>query len=295
MAGLIQGRDGDFYGTTGGGGALGYGTIFKIDASGNLTTLHSFSESDGANPYAPLIQAADGDFYGTTSVGGPSSNCYPYGGCGTIFKIDASGNFTLLHLFSGPDGALSHSGLIQARDGNFYGVTSGNATFPGTVFKMDPSGKVTVLHSFTCLDGDGCAPYGSLLQASDGSLYGTTSAGGAFNDGTVYKIDTSGNMTILHSFSGADGSGPEASLIQAGNGDFYGTTWGGASNDGTIFRMDASGNVTVLHSFSGTDGGAPFRRLVLGTDGNLYGTTMWAGPNRNGVIFRLNLASSTSP
>src|SRR5438876_958410 len=156
QAGLIQASDGSLYGTTYSGGAWGSGTVFKMDAAGTLTTLHSFTGSDGAQPYAGLIQASDGNFYGTTSSRG--------------VKMDAAGTLTTLHSFTGSDGAQPFAGLIQASDGNFYGTTS------STVFKMDAAGTLTTLHSFTGFDS--ARLYAGLIQASDGSFYGTTYDGG---------------------------------------------------------------------------------------------------------------------
>lgn len=186
-ASLIQGGDGNFYGTTSVGGANGYGTVFKTDAAGNVTTLYSFADGlDGASPQAGLIQAADGNFYGTTS-GEDGSDA---GGQSTVFKTDSLGNLTTLYRFTGgSDGYSPVAGLIQARDGNFYGTTAGGgANNNGTVFRIDSSGGLTTLHSFMSLS-DGRYPAASLLQASDGHFYGTTSDGGSRGGGAVFEID----------------------------------------------------------------------------------------------------------
>src|ERR1019366_6529104 len=129
QASLIQGTDGNFYGTTEAGGTSGNcsggcGTVFKITAGGTLTTLHSFDGTDGAYPSAGLVQATDGNFYGTTGDRGASGNCPPFG-CGTVFKITPGGTLTTLHSFDGTDGAYPSAGLVQATDGNFYGTTEG--------------------------------------------------------------------------------------------------------------------------------------------------------------------------
>jgi uncharacterized repeat protein (TIGR03803 family) len=284
-AGLIQATDGNFYGTIAYGGTSGngsgYGTAFKMDASGNLTTLHSFAYSDGTNPFAGLIQATDGNFYGTALYGGASDY-------GTAFKMDASGNLTTLHSFAYSDGAYPRGGLIQATDGNFYGTTAiGGASDNGTAFKMDASGNLTTLHSFAY--SDGAVPNAGLIQATDGNFYGTTVGGGASGYGTAFKMDASGNLTTLHAFAYSDGAYPRGDLIQATDGNFYGTTYqGGVSGDGTAFKMDASGNVTTLHSFAGSDGEFPWGGLIQATDGNLYGTTTQGGAGQNGVVFRLS-------
>ena len=160
------------------------GTVFKIGRSGNLTVLHSFYISDGAGPIASLIQASDGYFYGTTAFGGDLSCSFPntsVAGCGTIFRIGAAGNFTSHHSFSGPDGLLPVAALLQAKDGSFYGTTVGGGTVVGggtgfgTVFRMDFSGRTTVIYSFSGVGAETGVgvPDAPLIQASDGSFYGT--------------------------------------------------------------------------------------------------------------------------
>ncbi len=199
QAGVIQASDGSFYGTTWGGlGAAGAGTIFKIDAAGTLTTFHTFDGVDIANPYAGLIQATDGSFYGPTFSGGST-------GYGTIFKIDAGGTVTLLHSLNPfnpySEGAWPKARLSQGNDGSFYGSTScnqgGNTMFcDRTIFKMDAAGTVTILHRFHN-NLDGASPSG-LLQASDGSFYGTMGSGGANGAGLVFRLsDTASTGTTL--------------------------------------------------------------------------------------------------
>lgn len=168
FAGLIQATDGNFYGTTEVDGASGYGTVFRVDTSGNETVLHSFSGVDGQSPDAGLTQASNGNFYGTTTNGGEVFD-------GNVFEMDAMGDETLLFSFSGADGKMPYAGLIQASDGNFYGTTEyGGTSANGTVFKMDSSGDLTVLHSFSS-SIDGAHPQTGLIQASDGNFYGTAS------------------------------------------------------------------------------------------------------------------------
>ena len=296
-AGLIQASDGNLYGTTyyggTGGGTYGYGTVFKMNSSGQITILHSFNQSDGSAPGAALIQASDGNFYGTTSSGGN------YCCNGTTFKMDASGNVATLHSFgsSSNDGSEPSAGLIQATDGNFYGTTgSGGAYHAGTIFKMDASGNVTIVHSFGS-GSDGIRPEAGLIQASDGDLYGATSGGGAYGWGTIFKMDAAGNVTVLHSFgSGSDGSMPLAGLIQASDGDFYGTTYqGGKYGYGTVFKMDLSGKVTILYSFhSGMDGSEPWGDLIQASDGNFYGTTAVGGTYGYGTVFKMDAAGNVT-
>jgi uncharacterized repeat protein (TIGR03803 family) len=294
---LVQGADGNFYGATTFGGSdssctnfgfTGCGTVFKITPSGTLTTLHSFSGTDGALPNTALVQATNGKFYGTTPYGG---NYACGGGCGTIFSITPSGTLTTLHTFDGTDGFNPEGVLVQTANGNFYGTTyNGGANGDGTAFKITPSGTLTTLHNFDGTDGEW--PNG-LAQAANGNFYGTTQIGGAYAYGTVFTITPSGTLTTLHSFDGTDGQFPVAwsgALVQATNGSFYGTTEdGGTSGDGTIFTITPSGTLTTLHNFDNTDGAIPTAGLVQGTDGSFYGTAYEGGANGDGTIFSLSV------
>jgi len=320
---LVQGTDGNFYGTTGAGGPewdpfsmprdFGHGTIFKITSDGILTTLYSFSGPDGAWPTLGLVEA-DGSFYGMTTVGGPSWNPGQSQGHGTLFKLSPDGMLTTLHAFNGPDGANPDlGGLVQGRDGNFYGTTAGGGTNGGhgTVFRVAPDGTLTTLVSF---DGtNGAQPEATLAQATDGSFFGTTEGGGAytnaspFGNGTVFKMSPSGTLTTLVSFNGTNGWAPR-SMVQGTDGNFYGTTgYGGATPEGfgTIFKITPDGMLTTLVSFTGTNGpylgaGGPCT-IVQGSDGNFYGTTGSGGAYQNqfgngyGTIFRLTVPGADKP
>jgi uncharacterized protein (TIGR03437 family) len=304
--GLVQATDGSFYGTTseGGPGSVGtvftggFGTVFKITAGGALTTLYTFSASiaagmvpypNGSIPYTTVIQATDGNFYGTTSAGGGLGVL----GGGTVFKITPGGALTTLYSFGPNDGTLS-AGLIQATDGNLYGTTpEGGVYGNGTVFKITTGGTLTTLYSFEP-GPNGYNPYGALIQAADGNLYGTTSMGGPTTGGTVFKITPGGTLTTLYSLSAPDGYSPYGQLMQGNDGNFYGTTrFGGANQFGTIFRLTPGGTLTTLHSFSGADGQYPFAGLVQGADGTLYGTTPAGGTNGFGTVFSLALPAPT--
>ncbi len=189
FGGLMQGADGYLYGTTTGGGAhFLYGTVFKIGLNGGLTTLHSFAASDGSLPNAKLLQASDGNFYGTTTSGGNTQACTF--GCGTIFRISAGGSFTSLHSFDGADGSFITADLIQASDGNFYGVAGrgGSSCSCGTIFKITAAGTLTVLHNFAGFPTEGSLPVGGLLEASNGNFYGTTESGGSTGDGSIFSL-----------------------------------------------------------------------------------------------------------
>ena len=183
--GVIQGSDGNLYGTTEGGGASGLGTVFKVTPGGTETVVYSFAggSSDGANPESGVIQGSDGNFYGTTSSGGTS-------GHGTVYKLTSSGTETVLYSFAGgsSDGASPVAGVTQGSDGNFYGATSsGGTSGNGTVFEVTPNGTETVLHAFAG-SSDGSNPQANLVQGTDGNLYGSTGSGGAHGDGTFFKV-----------------------------------------------------------------------------------------------------------
>ena len=182
IAGLVQGNDGELYGVAYAGGPYGAGTVFRITTAGKLTSIYSFTRGDdGAGPYARLILGADGDFYGTASDGGNSNY-------GTIFKISAEGDFTVLHRFIGLDGAHPLASLTQGIDGAFYGTTSeGGAAGLGSIFKITTSGEFTSLYSFT--NGpDGRGPCGGLAQGLDGKFYGTSCSGGARGFGVIFSL-----------------------------------------------------------------------------------------------------------
>jgi len=244
---LVQAEDGKFYGTTSSGGEHNRGTVFVITAQGMLKTLHSFNGPDGDSPAArdALVQSTDRNFYGTTAAGGT------YNG-GTVFRITSRGKLTTLYSFCafGPycaDGLDPITGLIQASNGSFYGVTGdGGLHRGGTIFKISRSGKFNTVHSFcevtpNCQDGS--LPRGRLTQAIDGYLYGTTTNGGANGGGTIFRITPGGRLTTLHSFCGLCGEGtfPWSGLVQASDGLFYGTTAvGGTSYSvGTVFTFSA--------------------------------------------------------
>ena len=294
-AGLVQGSDGTLYGTTYLGGAFALGTVFKLSADGSfLSLIHSFNDGDGVNPHAGLVRGSDGAFYGTTFTGAGAS------GEGSVFRISADGSsFSVLHRFARAtsDGANPNAGLVQGRDGAFYGTTlNGGASGAGTVFKVTADGSFTLLHS---LDADsGYNPRAPLVQGADGAFYGTAYQGGVFGVGTVFKVSADGSsLFVLRSFDTATGAFPYAGLVQGPDGALYGTTaGGGASNVGTVFRVSADGSsLSLLHSFDSVDstnGAYPQAALVQGRDGAFYGTTLQGGVNCNGAgcgtVFRVS-------
>ncbi len=232
-AGLVQGVDGDFYGTTFAGGH-DYGTVFKISLTGTLTMLYSFCAQgaclDGNGP-SGLLLGPDGNFYGTTINGGARDpDCRLSYGCGTVFQITPTGTLTTLYSFCAhtgcADGGEPLAGVIQAGNGDLYGTTNrGGANGGGTVFKITPDGTLTSLYSFCAqsLCRDGAEPSAGLVQAANGNLYGTTLEGGAvpgprgYGFGTIFKITPGGTLTTLYNFCSqsecGDGASPSAGLL----------------------------------------------------------------------------------
>jgi uncharacterized repeat protein (TIGR03803 family) len=282
---LVQAKNGDFYGTTELGGLSGLGTLFRVTAAGELTTLHSFSGPDGSYPYSALIQGKDGRLYGTTLEGGDSYE-------GTVFAVNSDGkDFVTLYSFDYSDGSEPDAAVIQGQDGRLYGTTAdGGANGCGTVFAMDTDGSnLTTLHPFA--GPDGAFPEAGLIQGKNGKLYGTTFDGGPawdgstnYGDGTVFDLNTAGTVfNTVHSFSGSDGSNPAGAVMIGTDGRLYGTTeYGGANDWGTVFAMNANGmDIVTLHSFDFTDGYWPYAGLIQGNDGRLYGTTPLNGEDGN--------------
>jgi uncharacterized repeat protein (TIGR03803 family) len=285
-AAVIRDDSGNLYGTTSaGGGPDGnyYGTVFELDPSGTLSTLHAFSPFEqGANLRGSLIRDAAGNLYGTAAYGG--ANHY-----GIVFKIDPSGAMTTLHTFGYVDGSYPMAGLIEDAAGNLYGTTSGigQNIIHGTIFRMDPAGTLTTLHFFN--RPDGAYPLSALIRDNSGNLYGTTSEGGSSDFGTIFRLDGAGVLTTLHAFNGSDGANPKAALVRDDIGNIYGTTAnGGAYGFGTVFQLDHLGNLTTLHSFKGSDGANPSAPLIRDASGNLVGTTASGGAAARGTIFRID-------
>ena len=288
LAALVRDKTGNLYGTTASGGTSVYGTIFKLDTTGNESVRYSFAGApDGAVPEAGLLRDKADNLYGTTFSGG-STDAGPQN-AGTVFELDGSGDETVLHSFTrSPDGAFPQAGLVRDRAGNLYGTTTFGGSFNrGSVFKLDTTGNETVLHSFTGVL-DGAFPQAGLVMDKAGNFYGTTGGPGA---GTVFKLDTSGNETLLYIFADSpDGASPQAGLVIDKAGNIYGTTTTGGSSFlyGTVFKLDTSNNETVLHSFTNTpDGAGPLAGLIMDKAGNLYGTTKAGGSSSHGTVFKL--------
>jgi uncharacterized repeat protein (TIGR03803 family) len=264
-------------------------------ATSLLTTLYSFkgTPTDIGYPVGNIIQAADGYFYGTGYEDGSA-------GGGGVFKISSGGTESLLYSFTGggTDGDYSYSGLIQLGNGNIYGLTSsGGAHNEGVIYQLTLPGAETILHSFGAA-GDAAYPeYATLVEGTDGYLYGTTYEGGANGEGAAYRIKPDGSgYSVVYSFGAtqADGYNPYGGLVFGSNGDLYGVTgYGGANNEGMAFELTTSGTLTALHSFGGpSDGQVPLAALTLGKDGNFYGSTSVGGPNGQGVVFKMTPAGT---
>lgn len=297
--GLVLGSNGKFYGTTYENGANGGGTVFEFTLPNTLTTIYNFcSESDcvdGGSPESTLVQGKDGDFYGTTVYGGKED-------AGTVFKITPSGSLTTLYSFCSKtnctDGDFPGGGLVQASNGDFYGVTGEGGTGNyGTAYEISSAGAFKTVHSFKYTDG--LYPEGGLVQASDGNLYGVAYGGGKTDNGTVFKMTEAGVLTVIYNFCSktycTDGNYPAATLIQGKNGDLYGTTnIGGADHVGTVFSLTTTGTLTTLHSFKGTDGQYPYSSLVQASNGTLYGLASYGGAKDDGIIFSLTLPAKSA-
>lgn len=264
---LIQGTDGNFYGTNWGGGNFGAGTIYRVTPSGTVSLVYAFCKvqfvcADGATPVA-VMQAANGNLYGTTSFGGA------YDG-GTAFEISKSGTFTSLYSF--PNNSGAGLPLVQGPNGNIYGSQQ------NTIFQITPAGVLTTLVTLpTGVDAS------QLVLANDGKFYGTTGAGGIYRDGFFFSLTPAGKVTSLYSFNSAtDGAGRTLTLGTDGN--FYGTAqFDGPNYGGTVFKITPTGQFTLLHIFGScaitncSDGMWPTGALVQGTDGNFYGSTPLGG------------------
>ena len=279
-AGLVRDAAGNLYGTAISSGAFGWGVVFRVDARGSETVLHSFGgvTADGRTPYAGLVRDKAGNLYGTTYEGG-GIGCVD--GCGTVFKVDTTGTETVLHSFAGgtTDGCFPYAGLLLDSAGNLYGTTqSCGASNFGMVFRLSQSGTLKVLHNFAGGTADGASPlYGSLLMDKKGALYGVAQYGGTSDDGVVYKLSKSGALRVLHSFAGGttDGCNPYGTPAMDTLGNLYGTAVAcGSSNMGVVWKVSKGGAEKVLHSFAGgSDGEYPYGPPIQAVDGNFYGAT----------------------
>ena len=209
-------------------------------------------------------------------------------GSGVIFNYNMNNYYdSVVSTFSLDATKPQNSSLLLASDHNYYGMTpSGGQNGKGAIFRYKPNGKEIMLHNFGEAAPDGTSPYGSLIQASDGNLYGMTYGGGTFGKGTIFKYTLAGIETVIYNFTGSTGANPYGSLTQAKDGYLYGMTYeGGANNQGTIFKCSTSGVETVICNLVDSTGGFPHGSLIQGFDSNLYGMTTGGGKYGNGTIF----------
>ncbi len=292
VAPMVLHSDGNFYGVAAAGGAYDQGAVFRLTPGGVLTTLHSFSGTDGSGPAAKLVEGVDLALYGTAAGGGAS-------GFGVAFKITTAGVFTKLADFTGAAGAARGSvphALMRHADGNYYGVTqAGGSGGGGTVFKMTAAGTVTTLLDFTGNTGarPGSEPQGPLA-VSGTLLYGVTKLGGAAGLGVIFELSTTGTWRSLGEFSGT--AGPQAGANPAGglllntDGALYGTSeFGGTNAFGVAFKITTamSPAYTVLRHFADPTGSQPAGTLVRDSLGVLHGTTVNGGTNGMGTVFKI--------
>lgn len=272
---LAQACDGNFYAESNSGGN-GNGTVAQISPSGSVNVILNFNGTDGSNEVGGMTLGTDCNLYGNTWSGGTS-------GQGITFKITTAGVETTLHNFTNTgDGNNPANALILSNDGNFYGTSNGTET----IYRVSPSGTFKTLHSFGITFGGG-----QLSWGSDGNIYGGMNDGGTSNFGFLYKMTTSGTVTVLHNFTGTDGAIGSPGMTQASNGLFYGTgQQGGTSNAGVVFKISSAGVYTLLHSLNGTSDGKQALVLLLATDGNFYGEAVQAGTGNCGTIFKVTPA-----
>lgn len=309
--------NGTLYGTTGGGGAFGDGTIFTFSSTGKETVIYSFTGgADGNQPSSGLIRDSKGNLYGTTFFGG-DTNCVLTGseppGCGTVYKLDSSKNLSVLYTFTGSTDGAWPQGLVMDSAGNLYGVTfyGGNLNCPlfqgigcGVVFKISSTGVFSTLYTFQG-SADGAIPFG-FLTLHGTAVYGGTQEGGTLADcggvgcGVVFAVSTStGAEKPLYAFTGGtDGGLPTSQFLFDSKGNLYGTTYAGGdlscSNQnsagcGVIFRLTPAGKETPLYPFKGTpDAANPSWGLTADASGNGYGTTIYGGTSNLGAVFKIS-------
>ena len=249
--------------------------------------------ADGELLYDAVIEGSDGRLYGATVNGGPEDG-------GLVFAMNKDGSgYAILHHFrvSTTNGLSPWGGVIQGSDGRLYGATRhGGTTDAGIVFSLSTNGTgFTIVRSFTTNANDGAYPLNSVIEGSDGRLYGRTLSGGANNGSAIFRLDKSGTgYTVLHSFNSSlpDFDDSYSGLIQGSDGALYGTTFDdGALGQGSVFRLNKDGTgFQTLHDFADTDsdGGFPYGNVYEASDGVLYGTTSEGGPEDFGTLYKVN-------
>ncbi len=292
---VVQGPDGNIYGTTGSGGRYSQGTFFRLTPSGKVTDLYNFCSlakcADGWGPDSAPVVGIDGNLYGVVQGGGT-------GQLGTFYRMTLDGEFTTLYTFCPTrpcTGGGAPTGIILGADGNFYGTTDGggNASGSGTIFSISPTGQLTLLHTFcsltpNCLDGTR-AFYPPIL-GSDGNLYGVTWGGGSLGGGVLYELTPSGTYTVLYNFCGSStcsGIGEPYYVVRDANGNFFGTTEYNAEGRGygSVFEFTSTNQLLVLHNFDDWNDW-PYTGLTIANDGNVYGVFGY-DTKASGSIFKV--------
>jgi uncharacterized repeat protein (TIGR03803 family) len=302
---MSQGQDGTLYSTDAYNGTNKFGTVFKMTTAGQPTPIYNFCPQtgclDGGYPVGGVALGFDGNLYGTTQGGGKHA-------AGTVFKVTPTGTLTTLWNFAnGTDDSVPIFPLLQAQDGNLYGVSLYQYVGQyGAFFKVSSTGVFSALHDLTFADG---ANPNLPTWSTDGNLYGTALLGGSpacagyqYGCGVVYKLTPSGKETVLWNFKGfysKDGALPEGVLVQGYDGNYYGATREGGNSAncgggcGAVFKITPAGVLTILHNFTGLpDGAYPDTGLTLGTDGNFYGVTSVGGKFNYGALFKITPAGT---
>jgi len=284
---LIEASDGKLYGMTQQGGTGSRGVLFSYDPINNIFLKHlDFNGTvNGSNPYGSLVEAADGKLYGMTRSGGSN------GGNGVLFSYDpVTTTYVKYRDFGGIAGSQPYGNLVESSDGKLYGMTSaGGANNYGTLFSFSPITSTFTLQLQFNGSGNGGTPYGSLIEAADGGLYGLTSRGGVSSGGVLFSFFPNNSVYTKHlelNYS-INGKSPSGKLIEARDGKLYGMSVLGGVNNGVLFSYDRTTNVyTKLLDFNGLEKGLnPQGSLVEASDGKLYGMTRLGGMNGRGVLF----------
>lgn len=291
-AGLIQGQDGAFYGSTLGSesGSAGYGTVFRVTGAGDFTTLHVFGGADGRRLAGALLQLEDGQLLGVTQNGGDND-------LGIIFSIRPDGSdFRILHQFD-TTAAIPQSGLTLSSSGMLYGTTSaGGSANAGTLFRMNVDGSdFTVLHAFNG-GTEGGYPWTALSRTNADGFFGGTIIGGNAGCGTIYRYSDADGFSVLHAFEGAtEGCRPEGKLLIRDDGLLYGTTLnGGSEGAGSAWQMTQDGDLVGTITFDWSAGLLPSGLVETGS-GLLYGTSVAGGSAGAGSVYALDPNGFSTP